>query len=208
MLALRPKWKLFPRCKGIYDPTVTELARSLHPKKILCQRLTPHTRGDSRPNTLSSRYGLDILPAHTDFATAEIPPRYILLTAPRPRSTDTLIFDANDLIGHFGIDHLLSCLFLNHGKTKRYCRLLTVPNGELLFRYNRAVMEPKNSEAEDVEIFINTKMKNVCRINWRDWRIAAIDNWATFHARDVCVDTDRVGLFRFAIWGENNDLDN
>lgn len=206
-LTRQPRWKLVPRRHGFLEPSVKQFLRLLQPEKLLCHRLIPRTREGARPNTLSSRHGLGAFPVHTDFATADVPPRYILLAAPRPRLTETLIFDAYELMEAFGLEYLQRCLFLQRGRTSRYCRLLTLPEGNPLFRYNKAVMVPQNREAHEVSNYIETGMRRVCRVNWEEYRIAVIDNWNALHSRDACQRANSIGLFRFAIWGKVHDLD-
>lgn len=198
--------KLVPRASGLPELSVRHLIRMLEPRKLLCQRLTPSERETARPNSLSSRHGLGVFPFHTDFVVADVPPRYIMLVASRPRAAATLVFDVDELSAEFGIGHLQRCLFLKRGRTSSYCRLLTVSNGEPLFRYNQAVMTPKNREAHDVAEFIEHGTKRVSRIDWTEVRIAVIDNWNALHSRDACELSDGVGLRRFAIWGDVHDL--
>ncbi|MBF0327314.1 MAG: TauD/TfdA family dioxygenase [Alphaproteobacteria bacterium] len=138
---------------------------------------------------------------------ADLPARYIMLIAPQARPTDTLIFDTRELIEVFGFDHLKRCLFLQYGRTSHYCRLVTMSGGEPIFRYNKAVMTPKNDEAESVAAYIEDQMECVQRVDWTESRIAAMDNWTTLHSRDACGTGASVGLFRFAIWGAAHDMD-
>lgn len=201
------RWCLFPRNCEPNQRSVRRILKVLQPKKLLWQRLTPRTRDAARVNTLSSQHGLGAFPFHTDFATATVPPRYVLLAAPRPRETETLLFDAHGLISVFGLDYLLRCLFLQHGRTSRYCRLLTLQEGRPCFRYNKAVMTPWNTEAHEVARYIEADVSPARRVDWLQHRLVLIDNWSTFHARSVCQAPDGVGLYRFAIWGGVYDLD-
>lgn len=196
------KWKLFPRSCGRNELNVKHLVRLMQPTKLLFHRLSPTTKDAARTNTLSSRFGLGEFPLHTDFASVTVPPKYILLVAPRPRDTETLLFDARRLIEQYGHDYLSRCLFLLHGTTPRYCRMLTLKDGRLCFRYNKAVMTPQNPEAQEVANYINSGGLPLCRINWHQHRVALIDNWGTFHSRSTYKDPDRIGLYRFAIWKE------
>ena len=179
----------------------------MKPSKLLINRLIPTPEESSRINTLSSRYGLGAFPLHSDFVTSTLPPPYILLAAPRPRGTDTILFDARRLIMHYGLDYLLRCLFLLHGTIPRYCRLLTFKNGRFCFRYNKVVMTPQNTEALEVANYLEGDGLHLFRINWHQQRAVLIDNWNTFHSRSACESYDKIGLYRFAIWGDTNVLD-
>lgn len=196
-------WKIFPRsCSGV-DRRIRNLIRVMQPKKLLFNRLIPVSEDAARVNTLSSRYGLGRFPLHSDFATTAEPPKYILLAASRPRDTETLLFDARRLIVHYGLDYLLRGLFILHGKTPHYCRMLTLKDGRLCFRYNKAVMTPQNSEAHEIANYLDGEGLPMSKINWHENRVALIDNWTTFHSRSSCDSTNKIGLYRFAIWGED-----
>lgn len=207
LIRLDRRWILVPRYPRFSTPSIKELLRLLRPEKVLCQRLLPRTAEAARPNSLSSRYGLDAFPFHTDFATAEIPPRLILLAATRPRRAKTLLFDTDGLIENFGYEHLKRCIFLQKDRKSRYCRLLTTSNGKLRFIYNHDIMIPYNSEAREVENYITSGIGRVHSIDWSECRFALIDNWNVFHAREACKAKDSVGLLRFAIWGDFHDVD-
>lgn len=204
---LQLRWKLLPRKRGDPKKIIREVINSLNPEKVILHRLKPRTQREARPNTLSSRHGLGAFPAHTDFVVSEVPPRYLVLAAGRPRAAETLIFDTRQLVNKFGVEYLQRCLFLLHGQTKRYCRLLTYKGAKSLFRYNKAVMIAQNREARIVSEFVENEMQVQCRINWLEHQIAIIDNWNVFHGRDACPDPDEVSLFRLAIWGDY-ELDN
>lgn len=201
----RARWKVIPRSATEYS--IAAQIRSFCPEVVHRQRIMPFMRSDARPNTLSSRYGLEAFPNHTDFAGYDMPARYIILTAPRARPTDTLVFDALELERVFGCNYLQRCIFLVRAKRPFYCRLLTVVRGEPLFRYNSAIMEPKNIEACEIARYIETGMTSVCRVNWTETRASLLDNWTMLHSRDTYCADKVIGLVRFAIWGETRDLD-
>lgn len=195
-------WKLFSRNGEANRQSIISIVRSMKPRKLLINRLSPVPEGAARVNTLSSRYGLGCFPLHSDYVTSNNPPPYILLVAPRPRDTDTFLFDAHKLIFNFGLDFLARCLFLLHGTSPRYCRLITVKNDRLCFRYNKAIMTPQNPEAEEIANYLDSGSVQLFRVNWHQHRAVLIDNWSTFHSRGACASFDKIGLHRFAIWGE------
>ncbi|CAJ0731324.1 MULTISPECIES: TauD/TfdA family dioxygenase [Ralstonia] len=202
-----PKWRLIRRDQKGHAYSVKEVLKLLAPEKWMCQRLLPRSQELARPDTLSSRYGLDIFPPHTDFATIDVPPQYLVLVAPQPRAADTLIYDAGELVREFGIDYLQRCLYLLRGRTSRYCRLITHQDNKKVLRYNATVMAAQNAEAHAVADYIKTSMRATCRIDWTQHRMAILDNWSAMHGRDALDGTLGVGLYRFALWG-SNDLDN
>ena len=204
---LNQKWILVPRYPRRANPSIKQLLTLIRPERMFSQRLVPRARDAARSNSLSSRYGLDRFPFHTDFASVDAPPRFIILVAPRPRRAKTLLFDANELIEKFGHEHLYRCVFLQSTRKSRYRRLLTQLEGKLRFRYNADVMTPYNSEAREVEDYIQNEMSRVISIDWGEHRMALIDNWNVFHAREACIASDNVSLFRFAIWGDFYGLD-
>lgn len=76
-----------------------------------------------------------------------------------------------------------------------------------MFRYNKAVMSPKNEEARELEKHIAESIEGQIQISWITFRFAVIDNWNAMHARTDCSRSDGTGLLRFAIWGKGCDLD-
>lgn len=202
-----PKWWLIRRDQGGQAYSVGQVLKLLAPEKLICQRLFPRSQESARPDTLSSRHGLDMFPPHTDFAIIDVPPRYLVFAAPRPRAAETLIYDTGELVREFGIEYLQRCLYLLRGRTSRYCRLITHQDDRKIFRYNAAVMAAQNVEAHAVTDYIMTSMRATCRIDWTEHRVAILDNWSAMHGRDALRGTPGIGLYRFAVWG-SNDLDN
>ena len=195
-------WRLVPRNRSSAQFSLSNFVKSLRPTKVICQRLTPRNQCVARANTLSSRYGLGKFPAHTDFATAELPARYVVLAAPRPRHADTLIYSTQQLLDTFGEEFLRRCLFLRRGTPPRYCRIFVLVGEERLFRYNEALMEPINLEALEVADYVRSSIQTSCRVNWSENRFAIFDNWQVLHSREHCDGADGIGLIRLAIWGD------
>lgn len=199
-----PSYRLIPR--SCSDTKLKHVIKSLNGDKFEIQRLRQHSKGSSRPNTLSSRYGLGAFPIHSDFALSEVPPKFIILAAPRPRFADTLLFEPAELIQVFGLDWLKRSLYLLRCRNSKYCRLLTLTDGKFIFRYNKEIMVPQNNEAREVSEYIDKGMKLLCRINWIDHRVAIINNWNLWHARDLSHSTEFRSLFRVAVWGGRDEL--
>jgi len=193
------QWECIPRQSKEGPRSVKQILEALGATAVTWQRLVPSTVEMARSNTLSSRHGLGAFPAHTDFATAATPPQYLILVAPRSREAETLIFDPFELLQEFGLDHVQRSLFLLKGRYASYCRILTIRNGELFFRYNSAVMTARNDEAVAVAAYI-AKMKPIRRVDWKNTRILILNNWSTFHGRNQLPEAQDVGLYRFAAW--------
>ncbi len=208
-IAGRPtqKWQLIRRDQWGEAYGIKQILGALAPGKLICQQLHPRLQGAARPNTLSSRHGLGVFPPHTDFATSDTPPRYLVLASPLPRPADTLIYDTDELVSKFGIEYLQRSLYLLRGRTSRYCRLVSIRGDKKLFRYNGAVMAPQNDEAFAVTHHIETSLSATFHIDWTAYRMAILDNWSVMHGRAALDSPLDIGLHRFAVWG-NNDLDN
>jgi hypothetical protein len=181
------------------------LAKSFDPTRMYCDKLSPCEKSDSRPNTLSSMFGLDSFPPHTDFALDHLPPRYILLYAPRPRIAKTVLFDVKDLLSAFDESTLSRSLFLVCGFKKRfYCNLVTHGKSGTFFRYNQAIMSPVNQEAKEVENYIHNDWKPSLAVDWNINKIVIIDNWLMLHSRTRCSEGDKnTVLWRLSLGVEN-----
>lgn len=186
---------------------LSKIVELLSPDKILIQRLHQKTKELAKPNSLSSRYGLDKFPPHSDFVKYNTPPKLVLLSAPRCRQTETIIYDPSELFGVFPQRYLERCLFLLDTSKPRYVRLLTNSFGRYLFRYNRDIMKPLNNEAKVVSEWIDNNLPVAFKIDWSYYRTAIIDNWGLWHARNICKYKQDSGLVRIAMWGTVNDLD-
>lgn len=174
---------------------------------MIAQRLAGKPKDLARPNTLSSRHGLEAFPLHSDGALTATPPRWLLLVAPRRRITRTILFDTNKLTQEFGDAYLRRALFLQKSRHAKYLRLLVEISGRQCIRYNADVMQPANSEATAVNAYLRCSLPSCLTIDWQENRMALIDNWATLHARGPFLDSDGAGIFRFSIWSKNNDMD-
>lgn len=190
-------WKIFSRDSSIRIKSIID---SLKPKKITRQYLSLDDKSTARPNTLSSRYGQNEFPFHTDFATSDTPANYIILATSRPRKTKTLLIDTNELIDHYGIDFLKRCLFIQKDQIAKYRRLVTMIDNKPRFCYNPAIMTPHSNEAIDLEQYMKNNIKKIHSIDWTEKRIALLDNWNVLHARECCTDPERVGIYRYSIW--------
>jgi hypothetical protein len=200
----RNPWVLYPRAGR--SCRAKDIITRTRAEKVIARRLSAIPVDAARPNTLSSRHGVDAFPLHTDHVLAITVPRYILLVAPRERATKTVLFDSRELIREFGEEHLHRSLFLQRSQAGQYVRLLNYSKDRRLFKYNSDVFRPVNSEAQTIQDYIQAAT-HVTVVDWQKFYMVLIDNWAALHGRSESLDPSDVGLFRFTIWSAMNGLD-
>lgn len=196
-------WVLFSREDGEFTQLkIREIGKALGVPCAEAKHLVPKTHEDSRPNTLSSVFGLNPFPIHTDFATKAKPARYLILSAPRPREARTHLYDGNNLFIKFSKSIRESIFLVHADKNPFAARFVDNVNGESIIRYNPSTMSPLNSMANIVDRYIKEEWIFDEEINWNDYRCAVIDNWRCLHSRGEVKETHNgCGLWRFAMGG-------
>jgi hypothetical protein len=187
-------------------PFFSNILRRLQVKTTECSVLRNFEPTVARNNTLSSRYGRDAFPIHTDFAARAEPPRFILLFAGRPREAATTLYNTEEVVSYFGLKYLLSANFLVKSGTKNfYAPFLINRNGHWAFRFNGDTMKPLNENARNIcEFVLDQKWKNFTRVDWQVQKVVLIDNWRIMHSREAISKTDEGAVLRrIAIWGDN-----
>ncbi len=199
-----PPWRLYPRAGNSFR--AKEIVISARAQNVIVRRLSAKTIETARPNTLSSRHGLDTFPLHTDQVLANTAPRWLLLVAPRQRATKTVLFDTRSLLLKFGEEFLHRALFLQKIRAGKYVRLLSYANTKRIFKYNPDIFQPVNNEAHAVLEYIESTT-DITIVDWQEHYMVLIDNWSAFHGRGPHLDPNGIGLFRFTIWSDANELD-
>lgn len=153
---------------------------------------------DAAPNTLSSRYGKEGFPYHSDTAYWSVPARLVLLRAKSgdfSRCTYWLSF--NDLFKGVSMSLLKRSSWLcDTGVKKHYTTLVFNIEGNVGFRYDPNCMSPANKAALEVYDIIQSRLKNDHgeKIEWIQDRVAVLPNWLVVHARGCssAIKQDRV----------------
>lgn len=169
--------------------------------------IQPQVAHSANKNTLSSRYGTNAFPFHTDTAHWDQPARYLVLYCVDPgegkRSTllqDSRSWQLNDN------EWELACraLWKTAHVRPRLCMLASCSEGRLTIRYDMDCMRPMTTEARELGALIELQIKqgDQTQINWEPECLLVIDNRRMVHARGKAnrVDENRM-LKRILIGG-------
>jgi hypothetical protein len=180
-----------------------QIARALVPMKIQVSKLRPASKENARPNTLSSSFGLDEFPIHTDFSTQVIPAHYLILHTTKKRRAKTIVYDSREILAQYGAEFVSRSIFkIRNGRSCYFSSALAQIAGQNVFRINPATMTPVNAEATVIWEFIkNRQIGPVSATDWSSVKTLIIDNWVMMHSREaVYSDDDPISLRRIAIW--------
>jgi L-asparagine oxygenase len=169
--------------------------------------IRPQPVQSAKINTLSSRYGTDAFPFHTDTAHWEQPARYLALYCVDPgegkRPTllqDSRAWEFDDL------EEDLACgaLWKTGHVRPRLCMIAERTEGCLAVRYDKDCMRPMTAKARHLEAIIEVRISQSAQtqIDWKPECLLIIDNRRMLHARasSTQIDKNRV-LKRILIGG-------
>lgn len=153
--------------------------------------LKPKKSDDTTHFSLSSEYGLDNFPLHTDGAQYSIPPRYIILRAKTDSETGTTIANAQLLkklnlwkiietttwIVKTDIGNIYTSLFDRH-----------IVEGCEILRYNKQIMRCLNNKKKSEQVEDAIQNLPIETINWEKNTTLVIDNWKLLHGREQVKD--------------------
>jgi hypothetical protein len=150
------------------------------------KKLIPKDSKDVQYFSLSSAYGLNKFPLHTDGTEYNIPPRFIILRALADSSTGTSFADSNSIKDNVNIcntewsvktkDGILQTkLFAQHPKY----------NIEYI-RFNRLSMKCVDGNRLEVNNAIDNL--SVSYIYWKQYKTIIIDNWRVLHGRQMIIE--------------------
>jgi L-asparagine oxygenase len=173
----------------------------------LIRLVSPQPAGAAAKNTLSSRYGMDAFPFHTDTAYWPTPARFLLFHCLNPGAGDrpTLLVDG----WTWSLTHLHRRLLCNEVwrtdiRKPFLCTAALESEGRLAFRFDEACMTPITSGAHQVRELVreNIEHSDTLEVRWRTHDLLVLDNHRMLHARgkSSLPDTDRV-LARILIAG-------
>lgn len=150
------------------------------------QTLTPRPRETARSNTLSSRYGLDAFPWHTDGAAVRNPPRYVLLHAVVSSSTPTELIHVDR---HGGLLEVLRGTTLRATDQRdcvRYLRAAMTQGSTARYRWDPRTCTP--TRAREAVLAAVDQFAPDTNVQWTDGKMVVIDNWRVFHRRPAVSD--------------------
>lgn len=162
-----------------------------HSRGGLVDILRPQNAEDAPKNSLSSRYGAEAFPFHTDAAHKRTPPRYVFLRAISNSTSirPTLLLDFQSI--NLAPEDLLTLerdvWIVNSGRASFPTTLIShssKPDQKVL-RYDTACMQPAHEgfkKSENIMSRILEQAKSI-EISWTQGLIVIFDNWRVLHAR-------------------------
>lgn len=161
-----------------------ELGISFHNYK----KLIPKDIREVENFSLSSAYGLNEFPLHTDGAEYNTPPRFLVLRALTDSPTGTSLADANSIRDNVNIRNTKWSVKTKDGilQTKLYEQHLKY-NIEFI-RFNRLSM--KCVDGNKLEVNNAVDNLSVSYVNWTQNKTLIIDNWRVLHGRQMIIEED------------------
>jgi L-asparagine oxygenase len=179
------------------DPRSPELVRDIRPQSA----------DSAKTNTLSSRYGTDAFPFHTDTAHWDHPARYLALYCVDPGEgrRPTLLQDSQEWrLNDAEKDLACRSLWKTGHVRPRLCTVGQRGGDYLTIRYDKDCMQPMTAEARDLEAIIDLRISRSAhkQVDWEPQSLLVIDNQRMVHARGMSsrIDSNRV-LKRILIGG-------
>lgn len=178
------------------DPRSPEPVRNIRPQPIEF----------AKENTLSSRYGADAFPFHTDTAHWERPARYLALYCVDPGEgrRPTLIQDSRQWrLDEDETDLACRALWKTGHLRPRLCMFAESAEGELAIRYDMDCMRPMTREARELEALIEVRISRSAQtqIDWQPESLLIIDNRRMVHARGKSNGPDTSRVLKRALMG-------
>jgi L-asparagine oxygenase len=160
----------------------------------LIRDIRPQHTSEAPRNTLSSRYGLDSFPFHTDGAHWIRPPRYLVLYCldPGRAHRQTMILSPLELLSKEEKLALRRELWRVTGIARSFwVRVLDGVCGDEFLRFDEACMRPERPLCVSATIMQRRIGVAAPRaIHWEQSKFLVIDNWRTLHARGTAMQTD------------------
>jgi hypothetical protein len=168
-----------------------------HPNgKILKEvRITPAEA--AKPCTLSSRFGTESFPLHTDGAFLSVPARYLILRVVGDTRRSTTVLPFRKIINEYGNSMIewaeRSVWHLRTPSHSTYCSMKFCVAGSPGWRFDGQCMFPANAAARQIVDAIDNRalQQHVEQINWSIDCAVVISNWTALHGRGPAPDGER-----------------
>ncbi|UTD28991.1 hypothetical protein DB459_20920 [Bradyrhizobium sp. WD16] len=204
----------FVFARGVHETDLIDIVRHLgnvrvDPRSPIAVRdIRPQPLSSAKANTLSSRYGTDAFPFHTDTAHWDRPARYLALFCvdPGEGARATLLQDSRAWQLQDGEIELACRALWKTGHVRpRLCMLAERSADGIAIRYDKDCMRPMTKEARELEALVEQRINRseMTRVPWEPECLLVIDNRRMVHARGASKrpDANRV-LKRILIGGE------
>lgn len=169
---------------------VLGLPKASRPGRTLIDIITPKEKNLGRKNTLSSYFGLDLIPFHSDGAYLSMPPKFVILyyQGTCDSSNSTLLKDLTLLEFSKPLElDLQRQLFTVRDKNKDfYTSIINVSNKRKFYRYNPICMKPTNDAAVEANRRFDQNLSKlpVISVPFSNNRLLIFNNWRYLHGRN------------------------
>jgi len=139
-------------------------------------------------NSLSSRFGLDEFPFHTDDAVSVLPSRFVLLLAKKGGYlADTALLDGRQIINCLPIDlraDINEAVFYVRNGTSSFTSTI-VDQTRQFIRFDPSVMRPTGRRSEQIFSSLSFLIKTAkpTLVGWDDTVLLIVDNHRVLHGR-------------------------
>lgn len=157
----------------------------------IVQALPARQRESSPKNSMSSLFGLDEFPLHTDGAHWHLPPRFVILRSANGRSsTPTIVVDSQCFLTP-ELRHEWGRATWKVTATARpfACSMMFQVGRVPAIRWDPCCLSPYGREAQHLASAIKDKLEDARRkdgvsVGWTNSRdVLVIDNWRLLHSR-------------------------
>jgi alpha-ketoglutarate-dependent taurine dioxygenase len=185
-------WTLVPGVSS--RASLIELAHLIgspvpHPNGELVKEVRVMPTESAKQRTLSSRFGTDSFPLHTDTAFWRVPARYLILRVIGDTRRPTTVLPFRSIINNRSNSVLdwaeRSVWYLRTPSQSAYCSMRFRNGTSTGWRFDAQCMFPANSSARQMtEAFENKAIQqHTEEIDWSIGCAAVISNWAVLHGR-------------------------
>jgi hypothetical protein len=164
-------------------------------------KLTVKNKSDSTKKSLSSMFGKDAFPFHTDGAYVEVPPKYVLLRSMSKSDCSTILCDPK--FNRKELKILTKDVWLvDGGRGKFYSNLIEEIGNDYRLRYDSACMRPALKSFSESYKVLNNKI-STCpskHIYWNKNQCVIFNNWKLIHSRSNAKDETYANRTLERIW--------
>jgi hypothetical protein len=151
----------------------------------------------AKRSTLSSRFGAQSFPLHTDTAFLTVPARYLVLRVVGDTRRTTTILPFRSIIDEFGRSVSdwaeRSVWYLRTPSHSTYCSMRFRVRDLAGWRFDGQCMFPANATARQMSAAVQnqTIQQKIEQIDWSTGCAAVISNWTVLHGRGPAPNDER-----------------